>query len=155
MKLFKIEKSNEKIIVYILGIKFTKNLKNKNKQTKYENNACCIGIDIEELKNKNIIFPHPTGIVIGSKVKLGNNIKIWQNVTIGAKSDIDWQNQKYPEIGDNVLIYANSVIIGDVKIGSNSIIGAMSLVTCDVEANSIYAGIPAKKIGINKIKNKI
>ena len=55
----------------------------------------------------------------------------------------------YPVLGNNVTIYANSVVVGDVKIGNNVVIGASSLVLKDVPDNSIVAGNPAKIISTN------
>ncbi len=96
-------------------------------------------------------FPHYIGIVIGS-CKMGKNCVIRPNVVIGRK-DLEKagetfaeKKQKFPVIGDNVIIGANSSILGPIAINSNSIIGAGSVVIHNVEANSIYAGNPAKKI---------
>ncbi|WP_460954215.1 serine O-acetyltransferase [Spirosoma litoris] len=71
---------------------------------------------------------------------------IYQNVTIGTKETFDYINAPYPKIGDNVVIYANSVIFGDIAIGSNSIIGAGSVVFINVLPNSIVVGNPARII---------
>lgn len=98
------------------------------------------------VKAKQTKFPHPIGIVIGQKVVLGANCTIYQNVTIGTKDTQDYKNSKYPVIGNNVIIYPNSIIIGDIKIGDNAIVGANSLVMTDVEEGSTVAGIPAIKI---------
>lgn len=83
-------------------------------------------------------LPHPTGIVIGEGVKIGKQTVIYQNVTIGRKyKDVS----KYPSIGNNVTIYANSTIIGDVKIGDNAIIGCNSVVLRNVEPGEKVSGI--------------
>lgn len=98
---------------------------------------------------EGLTLPHPLGIVIGMGVEIGKNSTIFQNVTIGTKhSSID-NEIKYPKIGNNVIIYTNTVVIGDVSIGDNTIIGANSLVLENLESNSIYAGNPIKKIGTN------
>lgn len=86
-------------------------------------------------------LPHATGIVIGDNVKIGNNCIIYQNVTIGKSKSDD-----YPVIGNNVTIYAGSVLIGKIKIGDNVIIGANSVVNKNVQENTIVAGVPAKVI---------
>jgi len=105
-----------------------------------------ITVGLKYVKKRKTKFPHPIGIVIGQKVVLGDNCIIYQNVTIGSKNTANYKNSKYPVLGDNVTIYPNSIIIGDVKIGNNAIIGAGSLVLDDVEEDSIVAGTPAKKI---------
>lgn len=87
---------------------------------------------------KNIIFPHPVGIVIGEGVKIGDNCVIYQNVTLGRKNrDI----AEYPVIEDNVTIYCNSTIIGNVKVGSNSIIGCNTVVMKSIDNNSVCVGV--------------
>ena len=80
----------------------------------------------------------------GGIVKIGKNLNIRNNTTIGNT------DKGVPEIGDNVFIGVNSVLIGDIKIGDNCIIGAGSVVTKSFDDNSIIAGNPAKLI--RKIK---
>lgn len=86
----------------------------------------------------NFSLPHPIGVIIGSDVKIGNNVTLYQNVTLGRKYKDDVSN---PEIGDNTIIYANSVIVGSVKIGKNCIIGCNSVVLKDVPDNSTVNGV--------------
>lgn len=82
------------------------------------------------------------GVVIHSKTKIGNNCTIAQNVTIARKGEIN----DVPVIGDDVYIGAGACILGAVKIGDRAIVGANSVVTKDVAAHSIVAGIPARVI---------
>ncbi|MEZ2718727.1 serine O-acetyltransferase EpsC [Niallia circulans] len=89
--------------------------------------------------------PHPTGIVIGEGTIIGKNVCIYQHVTIGSSGKKN-ELREYPHIGDNVTIYAGAKIIGGIKIGDNSIIGANSVVNKDIPANSVAVGIPAKII---------
>lgn len=89
-------------------------------------------------------LPHPTGIVIDGQGNIGENVSIYQNVTIGAKDEKD--DLKFPQIGDNIIIYSGAVILGDVNIGDNSVIGANSVVIDDVPEGVIVAGIPASII---------
>ena len=96
-------------------------------------------------------FPHHIGIVIGA-CKMGENCIIRPNVVIGRKDvegkkeSIKEKKSKFPILGSNIVIGSNVNILGPIKVGSNSIIGAGSVVINDVEPNSIYAGVPAKKI---------
>ena len=80
------------------------------------------------------------GVVISRLAIIGNDCRIYQHVTIGAGKG------GYPIIGNNVTIYANSVVVGNIRIGDNCIIGANSFVNVDVPDNSVYAGVPAKFI---------
>lgn len=102
-------------------------------------------IGILTLYRFRIKFPHPVGIVIGGNVKLGYDCVIYQNVTIGTKeTKTHYKFAKYPKIGDNVTIFPNAVLIGDIHIGSNAVIAAGAIVLSDVPENSIAIGVPAK-----------
>ena len=103
-----------------------------------------LNIGIWKLFQKKTIFPHPIGIVIGFNVELGRYCTIYQNVTIGTKDTKNFKNAKYPRIGDNVTIYPNSIIIGDIDVGCNSIIGAGTVLLKSVPPNSIVYGNPGK-----------
>lgn len=85
---------------------------------------------------------HGGGSVIGARVKIGKNFTIHQNCTLGDR------HGGRPTIGDNVKMYAGSMVLGDVTIGDNSIIGANSLVIDSFPANSILVGSPARNINI-------
>lgn len=93
----------------------------------------------------SVNFPHPVGIVISSHVKIGKNVVIYQNVTIGGEDLSAHISVDYPEIGNNVIIYAGSVIAGRIKVGDNVIIGANSFVSEDIPANSIIVGFNQAK----------
>lgn len=73
------------------------------------------------------------GVVIHPLCRIGNNVCIQHHVLLGEKNGTD-----APTICDNVVINPYSIIIGDVTIGENSVIGAGSIVTKDVPANSVY-----------------
>lgn len=103
-------------------------------------------ISLKAKIGKNVFFPHPVGIVIGKNSCIGNSCWIYQNVTIGQKDG------RYPNLKDNVIVFPNSIIFGDVTIGENSIIGAGSVVSQSCPPNSVLAGNPAKIIGLRKNK---
>jgi serine acetyltransferase len=107
-------------------------------------------IGIRELGRKKTKFPHPIGIIIGQYVIIGRDCIIYQNVTIGTKSLEDAMNRKYPQIGNNVYIGANAVIIGNITIGNNVIIGAATFVNKNISDNAIVVGNPARIIGYNR-----
>ncbi|MCM1355935.1 MAG: serine acetyltransferase [Staphylococcus sp.] len=100
------------------------------------------GIDIHPAATigERFVIDHGTGVVIGATAIIGDNVKIYQGVTLGAKSFVtdDSNNPvkgipRHPIIGNNVVIYSNSTILGRVNIGDNAIIGGNLWVTRDVE----------------------
>lgn len=68
-------------------------------------------------------LPHPIGVVIGSGVTLGSGVTIFQNVTLGTDG-----TGKYPDVGDNAIIFSGAVVAGDVTIEPRARIRALSLV---------------------------
>lgn len=86
---------------------------------------------------------HGTGVVIGETATIGKNVKMYQGVTLGAKSFPMDENgnpikgiPRHPSIGDNVVIYSNSTILGTIKVGDNCVIGGNLWVDQDVPAGS-------------------
>jgi len=85
---------------------------------------------------------HGTGVVIGETSIIGNHVKLYQGVTLGAKNfslDVDGNPlniPRHPIIEDNVVIYANSSILGRITIGHNSTIGGNIWLTTSVPPNS-------------------
>lgn len=99
-------------------------------------------IDIHPACNIDAGFfiDHGTGVVIGETTSIGKNVKIYQGVTLGAKSLTKGHalkgQKRHPTIGNNVTIYANSSILGgDTIIGDNVIIGANCLILESVPNN--------------------
>lgn len=77
-------------------------------------------------------LPHPIGILIGPGVRLGSDVLVSHNVSIGGDA-----YGRAPQIGDRVAIYPGTIIIGDVRIGEGSVVGAANFITSDVPPNSI------------------
>lgn len=104
-------------------------------------------------KNDNIgkgfIIHHGYSTVIFAE-KMGNYCQVWQNVTIGRNG-----RSRGPRIGNNVKIHAHSIVIGDIDIGDNVIIGAGSVVTKSIPSNCTIVGNPARIIKINGKKVNI
>lgn len=101
------------------------------------------GIDIHPGAEigKNFFIDHGTGIVIGETTKIGNNVKIYQGVTLGALSTRKGQELKgvkrHPTIGDNVTIYSGTTVLGgDTVIGNSATIGGNAFIV-----NSVSEGM--------------
>jgi serine O-acetyltransferase len=90
-------------------------------------------------------FGHPTGVVIGQAVRIGNRVTIYQHVTLGGHGKPGCEVD-YPIIEDDAVIYASAIIIGSVRVGRGAIVGAQSIVLEDVPAYTIVAGAPARVI---------
>ncbi len=103
----------------------------------YIANGVSIGIGLK--------IPHPTGIIIGRDVSIGDNVMLYQQVTIGGKNQGDTRCGNVPRIGNNVIIYAGAKVLGNIHVADNCIVGAMSVLTHSTDENSIWAGIPAIK----------
>ena len=80
------------------------------------------------------------GVVVHSNAVIGKNCLISQNVTIGGREG----HKNVPVIGDNVKLCAGSMVLGEVVLGNNVIVGANAVVLHDMPDNSVCAGVPAK-----------
>ncbi len=96
---------------------------------------------------KNVTIPHFHGIVIHHECKIGEGTFIYQNVTLGGRN-----GKPGPTIGNNCLIGAGAVILGNVRIGNNCNVGANAVVITDVPDDCTVVGVPAK---IVKRKNDL
>ena len=93
----------------------------------------------------HFFIDHGTGVVIGETATIGTHVKLYQGVTLGAKSfETDSQGnpvkgvKRHPDIGDNVTIYAHATILGgDTHIGANAVVGGNVWLLTSVPANSI------------------
>lgn len=101
------------------------------------------GIDIHPgaTIGKHFFMDHGTGIVIGSSTIIGENVRVYQGVTLGALSTRAGQKlrgtKRHPTIEDNVIIYSGASILGgETIIGKGSVIGSNAFITSSVEAGS-------------------
>ncbi|QQE11385.1 serine acetyltransferase [Planctomycetota bacterium] len=109
--------------------------------TEYAHNETGIDIHPGAKIGRRFCVDHGTGIVIGETCIIGNNVKIYQGVTLGAlstKGGQDWKGmQRHPKIEDNVTIYGGAIILGGATtIGENSTIGGAVFITQSIPANS-------------------
>ena len=109
--------------------------------TEYAHSETGIDIHPGAAIGKYFFIDHGTGIVIGETAVIGNNVKIYQGVTIGALSTRGGQKlsgkKRHPTIGDNVTIYSGASILGgETLIGENSVIGGNTFITSSVPADT-------------------
>ncbi|OIP30973.1 MAG: serine acetyltransferase [Deltaproteobacteria bacterium CG2_30_63_29] len=113
------------------------------------------GIDIHPgaTIGRHFFIDHGTGIVIGETCRIGDSVRIYQGVTLGAKSfplDEDGNPIKgiarHPIVEDNVIIYSGATILGRITIGNGSVIGGNVWLTKSVPANSQVAQTQAKQM---------
>ena len=101
-------------------------------------------VDISEYCNigKNLVVWHGMGLVVHPNTLIGDNVILHHNTTLGCASN----NLEAPIIEDNVNIGTGVVILGKVRIGHNSVIGAGAVITKDVPPKSVVVGNPQKII---------
>ncbi len=101
---------------------------------------------------KGFFIDHGMGVVIGETCEIGDNVLIYQGVTLGGTGkDV---GKRHPTIGNNVLIGSGAKVLGPIKIGDNVKVGAGSVVLRNVPANSTVVGVPARRAGGACMVNK-
>ena len=108
---------------------FFKRLIQKKLKLKYS-----VDVGINTIIGKAFWVEHFMGIVLGDGVRIGDNCTVYHGVTIGQK------NGKYPCLGDNVTVYPDVQILGDVRIGNNTIISSNATVLKSTNDNSFIVG---------------
>ena len=93
-----------------------------------------------------IRMAHPFGIFVASGTRLGRNCTLFHGVTLGHQR---FGNRAgAPTLGNDVIVFPSTMIIGSVTVGDRAVIGAGSVVITDVPADCIYAGNPARLVGM-------
>lgn len=96
---------------------------------------------------EGLFIDHGHGVVIGETAIIGNNVTMYQGVTLGGTGKE--QGKRHPTVGNNVLIGAGAKILGSFTIGDNSKIGAGSVVLENVPPNSTVVGVPGRIVNLN------
>ncbi len=107
---------------------------------------CGLDISPKTQIGEGLVLFHPQNIVINGDSVLGANVMLKHNVTIGNKVDAVTGKHVSPVIGNNVELSPGVIVLGNVEIGDNAVIGAGSIVVKNIAANTIAVGNPAKVI---------
>ena len=91
---------------------------------------------------KGFFIDHGSGVIIGETTIIGDNVTLYQGVTLGGTGKET--GKRHPTLGDNVMVSAGAKIIGSFKIGENSKIGAGSVVIEEVPPNCTVVGVPGR-----------
>ncbi|MHA6253386.1 serine O-acetyltransferase [Oceanobacillus sp. CAU 1775] len=93
---------------------------------------------------RRLFIDHGMGVVIGETCEIGNDVTIYQGVTLGGTGKE--KGKRHPTVKDNALIATGAKILGSITIGENSKVGGGSVVLKDVPANSTVVGVPGRVV---------
>lgn len=93
---------------------------------------------------RRLVIDHGTGVVIGETTEIGDDVLIYQGVTLGGTGKDT--GKRHPTIGNNVMISAGAKVLGPFKIGDNSRVAAGAVVLAEVPPNSTVVGVPARVV---------
>ena len=112
------------------------------------------GVDIHPAATigTGLFIDHATAVVIGQTAEVGDDVTIYQGVTLGGTSL--QQVKRHPTVGDRVTIGAGAKVLGPVTIGHDSRIGANAVVVRDVPPNSVVVGVPGQVIARSRPRSK-
>lgn len=99
---------------------------------------------------KGLFIDHGNGVIIGETAIIGNNVTLYQGVTLGGTGKE--KGKRHPTIGDNVMISAGAKVLGSFTVGENSKIGAGSVVLSEVPPNSTVVGVPGRVVKRDNVK---
>jgi serine O-acetyltransferase len=102
------------------------------------------GVDIHPgaILGTGLFIDHATGVVIGETAEVGDDVMIYHGVTLGGTGGDT--GKRHPTIGDRVIIGAGAKVLGPIKIGDDSRIGANAVVVKEVPSSSVVVGVPGQ-----------
>ena len=107
--------------------------------TEYAHSKTGIDIHPGAVIGESFFIDHGTGIVIGETAVIGNHVKLYQGVTLGALHSENSRKKtiRHPNVGDHVIIYSGATLLGNIHIGQHSIIGGNVWITYSVPNGSL------------------
>ena len=95
---------------------------------------------------EGFFIDHGMGVVIGETSEIGDNVTLYQGVTLGGTSH--QQTKRHPTLGNNVVVGVGAQLIGAITVGSNTKVGAGSVVVTSVPANATVVGVPGRVVTV-------
>ncbi|MDR1328558.1 MAG: serine O-acetyltransferase [Oscillospiraceae bacterium] len=99
---------------------------------------------------RRLVIDHGTGIIIGETAELGDDVLLYQGVTLGGTGKDT--GKRHPTIGNNVLIGAGAKVLGPFKVGDNSRIAAGAVVLKEIPPDSTAVGVPARVVRVAGVR---
>ena len=99
---------------------------------------------------KGLFIDHGHGVVIGETTIIGDNVTLYQGVTLGGTGK--QKGKRHPTLEDNVMVGTGAKVLGDITIGAGSMIGAGSVVLSDVPPNSTVVGVPGRVVKRDNVR---
>jgi serine O-acetyltransferase len=108
----------------------------------------CTGVEIHPGAKigEGFFIDHGMGVVIGETAEIGDDVVLYQGVTLGGTSL--QKTKRHPTLGNNVVVGVGAKLIGDITIEENSKIGAGSVVVTSVPTNATVVGVPGRVVAI-------
>ena len=98
---------------------------------------------------EGFFIDHGMGVVIGETTEIGDNVTLYQGVTLGGTGKE--KGKRHPTLGSNIVVGSGAKVLGPLSIGDNAKIGAGAVVLNDVPANATVVGIPGRAVVRNKL----
>ena len=96
---------------------------------------------------RRLVIDHGTGIVIGETAEIGDDVLLYQGVTLGGTGKE--MGKRHPTLGSNVMVGAGARVLGPITVHDNARIAAGAVVLQDVPANATAVGVPAQIVRVN------
>jgi serine O-acetyltransferase len=111
-------------------------------------NRAVTGIEIHPaaIIGEGLVIDHGMGVVIGETAEIGDDVMLYQGVTVGGTSRL--REKRHPTLRDNVVVGAHAQLIGAIEVGEGARIGAGSVVVTNVPSYSTVVGVPGRVVTV-------
>ena len=104
------------------------------------------GVDVHPAADvgRRVFVDHAIGVVVGETATVGDDVLLYQGVTLGARESTD--GPRHPTVRDGATLGANATVLGRVTVGADATVGAGSVVVDDVPPGATVVGVPAERV---------